>query len=209
MPKNRHPHRFRRKGRTPRRRPAQAIPRAAGPPVLRRTVAAFAGHPGQHDPGRDRGRTTTRPMRRCDRRAGAATAGHAAGPRRQEFGPQRAGGAGGRCRPDYVLIHDAARPLVTGGADRPRVAALEAGADAAIPMLAGRRYAAPAERGWQLVDRARATTPSAPRRRRASASQADPGGPSRLCGRSGHRRHGAGRTRRPRPSCVSRARKPI
>lgn len=38
--------------------------------------------------------------------------------------------------PDYVLIHDAARPLVTGALVDRVVAALEAGADAAIPMLA-------------------------------------------------------------------------
>lgn len=38
--------------------------------------------------------------------------------------------------PDYVLIHDAARPLVTGALVERVVAALEGGADAAIPMLA-------------------------------------------------------------------------
>ncbi len=38
--------------------------------------------------------------------------------------------------PDYVLIHDAARPLVTAALVDRVVAALEAGADAAIPMLA-------------------------------------------------------------------------
>lgn len=38
--------------------------------------------------------------------------------------------------PDFVLIHDAARPLVTEGLVRRVIAALEAGADAAIPMLA-------------------------------------------------------------------------
>ncbi len=38
-------------------------------------------------------------------------------------------------RPDFVLVHDAARPLVTDGLIRRVIAALDAGARAAVPLL--------------------------------------------------------------------------
>src|SRR6185503_12728258 len=55
--------------------------------------------------------------------------------------------------PDFVLIHDAARPLVSPRVIADVVAALEAGADGALPMLAAadtlRRQEA--DGSWSLV----------------------------------------------------------
>jgi 2-C-methyl-D-erythritol 4-phosphate cytidylyltransferase/2-C-methyl-D-erythritol 2,4-cyclodiphosphate synthase len=57
--------------------------------------------------------------------------------------------------PDFVLIHDAARPLISPKVIGAVVAALEAGADGALPMLAAsdtlRRCGA--DGGWTLVAR--------------------------------------------------------
>jgi 2-C-methyl-D-erythritol 4-phosphate cytidylyltransferase/2-C-methyl-D-erythritol 2,4-cyclodiphosphate synthase len=57
--------------------------------------------------------------------------------------------------PDFVLIHDAARPLISPKVIGAVVAALEAGADGALPMLAAsdtlRRRGA--DGGWTLVAR--------------------------------------------------------
>jgi 2-C-methyl-D-erythritol 4-phosphate cytidylyltransferase/2-C-methyl-D-erythritol 2,4-cyclodiphosphate synthase len=66
--------------------------------------------------------------------------------------------------PDFVLIHDAARPLVSVHVIADVVAALEAGADGALPMVAAAdtlRRRGP-DGGWTLVDREnlyRAQTP--------------------------------------------------
>ena len=127
----------------------------AGQPMLRRTVQAFAGHAVQVviGPGQDA-------------LAAAALDGLAlpppvtGGATRQEsvrlglealagfFGEE--GGA-----PDFVLIHDAARPLISPHVIAAVVAALEGGADGALPMVAAadtlRRQGADGR--WTLVSR--------------------------------------------------------
>ncbi|MDB5740684.1 MAG: ispDF [Alphaproteobacteria bacterium] len=129
----------------------------AGVPMLRRTVAAFAGYPVQVviGPGQQemaaaalKGVTLPPPV------VGGAT--------RQEsvrLGLEALAGEA----PDFVLIHDAARPLVSRKVIADIVAALENGADGALPMLAvadtlRRRDGT----GWTLVPREglyRAQTP--------------------------------------------------
>jgi 2-C-methyl-D-erythritol 4-phosphate cytidylyltransferase/2-C-methyl-D-erythritol 2,4-cyclodiphosphate synthase len=130
----------------------------AGRPMLRRTVEAFHGYPvqvvigaGQQD------------------LAAAALAGLdlptpvTGGATRQES--VRLGlEALAKDSPDFVLIHDAARPLISPQAIGAVVAALDAGADGALPMLAAsdtlRRR--DADGRWSLVPREnlyRAQTP--------------------------------------------------
>ncbi len=125
-----------------------------GQPMLRRTVAAFAGYPVQVviGPGQEA-------------LAAAALQGLAlpspvtGGATRQEsvrkglealasfFGPEGS--------PDFVLIHDAARPLVSTQVIGAVVTALENGADGALPMVAAsdtlRRRGADGR--WTLVSR--------------------------------------------------------
>lgn len=104
--------------------------RLAGKPMLRRTVEAFAGYPVQVVIGAGQ-----------QELAAAALAGLdvpdpvTGGATRQES--VRLGlHALGRDAPDFVLIHDAARPLVSRKVIADVVAALEAGADGALPMVA-------------------------------------------------------------------------
>jgi len=121
----------------------------AGQPMLRRTVAAFDGWPvhvvigpGQED------------------LAAAALAGLAlpppvlGGATRQES-VRRGLEALASDAPDFVLIHDAARPLVSSRVIGDVIAALEGGADGALPMVAAadtlRRRGA--DGGWSLVPR--------------------------------------------------------
>jgi 2-C-methyl-D-erythritol 4-phosphate cytidylyltransferase/2-C-methyl-D-erythritol 2,4-cyclodiphosphate synthase len=131
----------------------------AGTPMLRRTVEAFAGHavrvvigPGQQDMAAEalKGLALPPPV------IGGAT--------RQEsvrLGLEALAGDA----PDFVLIHDAARPLVSRKVIGDVIAALENGADGALPMLAAadtlrRRDGAV----WTLVSREglyRAQTPQA------------------------------------------------
>lgn len=101
----------------------------AGQPMLRRTVEAFAGWPVRVviGPGQESlYRTTMGPN---------APAPIMGGARRQDsvrLGLEAlADGA-----PDFVLIHDAARPLVSRALIERTIAALEAGAAGAVPMLA-------------------------------------------------------------------------
>lgn len=66
--------------------------------------------------------------------------------------------------PDFVLIHDAARPLVSAAVIREVVAALQAGADGALPMVAASDTLRRAgdDGSWSLVSREnlyRAQTP--------------------------------------------------
>ena len=104
--------------------------RLAGKPMLRRTVEAFAGYPVQVVIGAGQ-----------QELAAAALAGLdvpdpvTGGATRQES--VRLGlHALGRDAPDFVLIHDAARPLVSRKVIADVVAALEEGADGALPMVA-------------------------------------------------------------------------
>ena len=132
--------------------------RLAGKPMLRRTVEAFAGYPVQVVIGAGQ-----------QELAAAALAGLdvpdpvTGGATRQES--VRLGlHALGRDAPDFVLIHDAARPLVSRKVIADVVAALEAGADGALPMVAAsdtlRRAGDDGQ--WTLVSREnlyRAQTP--------------------------------------------------
>ena len=104
--------------------------RLAGKPMLRRTVEAFAGYPVQVVIGAGQ-----------QERAATALAGLdvpapvTGGATRQES--VRLGlDALAKDAPDFVLIHDAARPLVSRKVIADVVAALEAGADGALPMVA-------------------------------------------------------------------------
>ena len=120
----------------------------AGSPMLRRSVQAFAGHPVQVviGPGQEAladealaGLTLPRPV------TGGST--------RQES--VRLGlEALAATAPDFVLIHDAARPLVSEAVIQAVESALENGADGALPMVAAtdtlrRRDGA----GWTMVPR--------------------------------------------------------
>src|SRR5579863_4799929 len=121
----------------------------AGKPMLRRTVEAFRGLPVQVviGPGQEE-------------LAGDALAGLSlpapvlGGATRQES--VRLGlEALAHNKPDFVLIHDAARPLISRKVMEDVVKALEAGADGAMPMLAAsdtlRRRAEDGR--WNLVPR--------------------------------------------------------
>ncbi len=123
--------------------------RLGGMAMLRRTARAFDGYAVQVviGPGQDE-------------LAAAALAGLSlpapvtGGATRQES--VRLGlEALARDAPDFVLIHDAARPLVSRKVTQDVVKALEAGADGALPMLAAsdtlRRKAADGR--WTLVPR--------------------------------------------------------
>jgi len=128
--------------------------RLGGRPLLRRTVEAFAGYsvqvvigPGQQD------------------MAAAALAGLAlpapvtGGATRQESVRRGlealAQDAPAKDAPDFVLIHDAARPLISPGVIQAVIGALESGADGALPMVAAsdtlRRK--DADGRWTLVSR--------------------------------------------------------
>jgi 2-C-methyl-D-erythritol 4-phosphate cytidylyltransferase/2-C-methyl-D-erythritol 2,4-cyclodiphosphate synthase len=123
--------------------------RLAGKPMLRRTVEAFQGYPVQVVVGPDQ-----------ERLAAEALAGLClpapvqGGATRQEsvrLGLEALAGDA----PDFVLIHDAARPLISRKVTENVVKALEAGADGALPMVAAsdtlRRKCT--DGGWTLVPR--------------------------------------------------------
>jgi 2-C-methyl-D-erythritol 4-phosphate cytidylyltransferase/2-C-methyl-D-erythritol 2,4-cyclodiphosphate synthase len=132
--------------------------RLAGRPMLRRTVEAFSGHlvqvvigAGQED------------LAACALEGLALPAPATGGATRQQS--VRLGlEALAKDAPDFVLIHDAARPLISREVIHAVIRALEAGADGALPMVAAsdtlrRRDAAGR---WLLVDREnlyRAQTP--------------------------------------------------
>ena len=104
--------------------------RLAGQPMLRRTVAAFQGYPVQVVIGAGQ-----------EALAEAALKGFAlpapvpGGATRQES-VRRGLEALAKDAPDFVLIHDAARPLISSKVIAAVVAALESGADGALPMVA-------------------------------------------------------------------------
>jgi len=132
--------------------------RLAGRPMLRRTVEAFRGHQVQVVIGAGQQEMAAEVLEGLDLPApvtGGAT--------RQES--VRLGLAAlAEDAPDYVLIHDAARPLVSPKVIEAVVAVLESGADGALPMVAVsdtlRRQDAAGR--WALVSREnlyRAQTP--------------------------------------------------
>ena len=114
--------------RTGRAGPKQYEP-LAGRPMLRRTADAFSGWPVRVviGPGQD---ALYRAAMGAD-----APAPITGGARRQDS--VRLGlEALANDAPDFVLIHDAARPLVSRAVIERTIAALEAGAAGAVPMLA-------------------------------------------------------------------------
>jgi 2-C-methyl-D-erythritol 4-phosphate cytidylyltransferase/2-C-methyl-D-erythritol 2,4-cyclodiphosphate synthase len=132
--------------------------RLAGKPMLRRTVEAFRGFPVQVVIGAGQQDLAAQALAGLD-----VPAPVTGGATRQES--VRLGlDALAKDAPDFVLIHDAARPLVSRKVIGDVVAALEKGADGALPMVAAsdtlRR--AGADGAWTLVPREnlyRAQTP--------------------------------------------------
>jgi 2-C-methyl-D-erythritol 4-phosphate cytidylyltransferase/2-C-methyl-D-erythritol 2,4-cyclodiphosphate synthase len=123
--------------------------RLAGKPMLRRTVEAFHGYAIQVVIGSGQEEMAARALAGLSLPApvpGGAT--------RQEsvrLGLEALAGDA----PDFVLIHDAARPLISRKVTEDVVRALEAGADGALPMVAAsdtlRRRSADGR--WALVPR--------------------------------------------------------
>ncbi|MBV9549376.1 MAG: bifunctional 2-C-methyl-D-erythritol 4-phosphate cytidylyltransferase/2-C-methyl-D-erythritol 2,4-cyclodiphosphate synthase [Alphaproteobacteria bacterium] len=121
----------------------------AGQPMLRRTVQAFHGYPVQVviGPGQEalaaealKGLSLPAPVTGGARRQDSVRLGL------QALAPRA---------PDFVLIHDAARPLISRRIITAIVSALEGGADSALPMVAAadtlrRRHP---DGSWSLVSR--------------------------------------------------------
>ena len=104
--------------------------RLAGKPLLRRTVEAFAGYPVQLVIGAGQEELAAAALAGLDLPApvtGGAT---------RQDSVRRGLEVLAKDPPDYVLIHDAARPLISASVIAAVVAALEAGADGALPMVA-------------------------------------------------------------------------
>ena len=123
--------------------------RLAGRPLLRRTVEAFQGYPVQVVIGAGQEKLA------ADALAGLALPPLVIGGASRQESVRRGLEALAKDSPDYVLIHDAARPLISPPVIAAVVAALEAGADGALPMVAAsdtlrRRNA---EGSWTLVPR--------------------------------------------------------
>ena len=121
----------------------------AGQPMLRRTVQAFAGFSVQVviGPGQDA-------LAAAALQGLALPAPVTGGATRQES-VRKGLEALAADAPDFVLIHDAARPLISPKVIAAVVAALEGGADGALPMVAAadtlRRKGADGH--WTLVSR--------------------------------------------------------
>ena len=130
----------------------------AGKPMLRRTVEAFSGYPVQLVIGAGQEELAARVL------DGLALPAPVAGGATRQQSVRQGLEALAKDAPDFVLIHDAARPLISPKVIQDVVKALEAGADGALPMVAAsdtlrRRDAAGR---WILVDREnlyRAQTP--------------------------------------------------
>ena len=119
-----------------------------GKPMLRRTVEAFAGHLVRVVIGAGQDALAAQAL------AGLEIPPPITGGATRQESVRRGLDALAADAPDYVLIHDAARPLVSRQVIDAVVAALENGADAALPMVAAsdtlrRRDGT----GWQLVPR--------------------------------------------------------
>ena len=132
--------------------------RLAGRPMLRRTVEAFGGHHVQVVIGGGQQGLAAEALAGLEIPApvlGGATRQESVRLGLEALGP---------LAPDYVLIHDAARPLISAAVIAAVVEALEAGADGALPMVAAsdtlRRQET--DGSWTLVSREalyRAQTP--------------------------------------------------
>lgn len=102
-------------------------------PVLRRSVAAFAALP---EIGMIVVVAAAERQRDCERvLAGIPRLVYASGGATRQESVQSGLGAMETQAPDFVLVHDAARPLVSQALIRRVIAALEAGAAAAVPLL--------------------------------------------------------------------------
>lgn len=132
--------------------------RLAGKPMLRRTVEAFRGYPVQVVIGAGQQELAARALAGLD-----VPSPVTGGATRQES--VRLGlDALAKDAPDFVLIHDAARPLISPKVIADVVGALESGADGALPMVAASDTLRRANNDgrWTLVPREklyRAQTP--------------------------------------------------
>ncbi|MBW8708769.1 MAG: bifunctional 2-C-methyl-D-erythritol 4-phosphate cytidylyltransferase/2-C-methyl-D-erythritol 2,4-cyclodiphosphate synthase, partial [Alphaproteobacteria bacterium] len=130
----------------------------AGKPMLRRTVEAFSGYSVQVVIGAGQQELAAQAL------AGIALPAPVTGGATRQESVRRGLEALAHHAPDFVLIHDAARPLVSRQVIADVVQALEAGADGALPMVAASdtlRRAGDDGR-WSLVSREnlyRAQTP--------------------------------------------------
>ncbi|MGZ5922458.1 MAG: bifunctional 2-C-methyl-D-erythritol 4-phosphate cytidylyltransferase/2-C-methyl-D-erythritol 2,4-cyclodiphosphate synthase [Rhizomicrobium sp.] len=132
--------------------------RLAGKPMLRRTVEAFSGYPVQVVIGAGQEEIAARAL------DGLALAAPVTGGATRQQSVRLGLEALAKDAPDFVLIHDAARPLISRKVIGAVIGALQAGADGALPMVAAsdtlrRRDAAGR---WVVVDREnlyRAQTP--------------------------------------------------
>jgi 2-C-methyl-D-erythritol 4-phosphate cytidylyltransferase/2-C-methyl-D-erythritol 2,4-cyclodiphosphate synthase len=122
--------------------------RLGGKPLLRRTVEAFSGYPVTVviGPGQD--------ALAAEALKGLALPALVTGGATRQESVRLGLAALAKDAPDFVLIHDAARPLVSRPVIARVVTALEQGADGALPMVAAsdtlrRREGA----GWTLVSR--------------------------------------------------------
>jgi 2-C-methyl-D-erythritol 4-phosphate cytidylyltransferase/2-C-methyl-D-erythritol 2,4-cyclodiphosphate synthase len=106
-----------------------------GRPLLRRTVEAFSGYPVQVVIGAGQEGLAAEAL------AGLALPAPVTGGATRQESVWRglealAKDAPAKDRPDFVLIHDAARPLISSKVIQAVVTALEKGADGALPMVA-------------------------------------------------------------------------
>jgi 2-C-methyl-D-erythritol 4-phosphate cytidylyltransferase/2-C-methyl-D-erythritol 2,4-cyclodiphosphate synthase len=104
--------------------------RLAGKSMLRRTVEAFGGYPVQVVIGAGQQDLAAQAL------AGLAVPSPVTGGATRQESVRLGLDALAKDTPDFVLIHDAARPLVSRKVIEDVVAALEAGADGALPMVA-------------------------------------------------------------------------
>jgi 2-C-methyl-D-erythritol 4-phosphate cytidylyltransferase/2-C-methyl-D-erythritol 2,4-cyclodiphosphate synthase len=132
--------------------------RLSGQPMLRRTVEAFRGHRVQVVIGGGQQELAASAL------AGLNVPEPVLGGASRQESVRRGLEALSADAPDYVLIHDAARPLISRQVIDAVIAALEAGADGALPMVAAsdtlRRKSG--DGSWTLVSREnlyRAQTP--------------------------------------------------
>ncbi|HJT43368.1 MAG TPA: bifunctional 2-C-methyl-D-erythritol 4-phosphate cytidylyltransferase/2-C-methyl-D-erythritol 2,4-cyclodiphosphate synthase [Rhizomicrobium sp.] len=123
--------------------------RLGGQPMLRRTVQAFAGYPVQVVIGTGQQDLAAVAL------AGLDMPSPVLGGATRQQSVRRGLEALSQDAPDYVLIHDAARPLISRRVIARVVDALQAGADGALPMVAAsdtlRRK--DADGRWSLVPR--------------------------------------------------------
>ena len=121
----------------------------AGQPILRRSVRAFAGYPVQVVIGPDQEALAATAL------AGLGLPAPVTGGATRQESVRLGLEALAAATPDFVLIHDAARPLVSPRVIEAVVAALEAGAEGALPMVAAadtmRRKEADGR--WTLISR--------------------------------------------------------